>query len=246
MLLLVFLTAAFLAFRAGRPLLAGIALGCLVLKPQFLVAIPVVLLLTRAWMPLVGLLFSAAAQLVAARLYFGSAVMRAYVDMLRHASRWINLAELPLAPIQMHSMRAFWTLLVPSQAAVLVLYVLSSIVILWMSACIWKSKAPLAIRFSALLLTVVLMSPHLFIYDLLVLAPMFLLLVNWILANRQYPTSETLRLLLYLTFAVPMLGPLSRWTHLQLSVLIFATILWILFCIATRSPQLASIESPVV
>jgi Glycosyltransferase family 87 len=245
-LLLALLTAAFLAFRVGRPLLAGVVLGCLVLKPQFLVGIPAVLLLARAWKPLVGVLASALAQLVLTRLYFGSEVMHAYSDMLLHYSRWIHISELPLAPIQMHSLRAFWTLLVPSHSVVFVLYVLSSVAVLWISASIWKSNTPLAIRFSGLLLSAVVVSPHLFIYDLLVLAPMFPLLVNWIVTNPAHPASPPLRVLMYLAFVLPIFGPLSYWTHLQISVLVFAAILWTLFQIVTRHSELASTESAVV
>jgi hypothetical protein len=54
-LVLACFTAAFLALRANRSRLAGIALGFLIFKPQFLVAIPLVLLLSRAWKPLAGL-----------------------------------------------------------------------------------------------------------------------------------------------------------------------------------------------
>ena len=54
-LVLACFTAAFLAFRADRSWLAGIALGFLVFKPQFLVAIPLVLLLAQAWKTFGGL-----------------------------------------------------------------------------------------------------------------------------------------------------------------------------------------------
>ncbi len=68
-------TAAFLAFRADRNWLAGIALGFLVFKPQFLVAIPLVLLLAQAWKALGGVVVAASAQLAFTRIYFGPAVM---------------------------------------------------------------------------------------------------------------------------------------------------------------------------
>ena len=64
-------TAAYLAFREDRQWWAGIALGFLIFKPQFLVAIPLLLLLSRAWATLAGLLIAAGAQLAFARIYFG-------------------------------------------------------------------------------------------------------------------------------------------------------------------------------
>ena len=99
-----------------------------------------------------------------------------------------------------------------------------------MAAAVWKSSAPLALRFSALILAAVLVNPHLFIYDLLVLAPVLLLLADWAphpaAASIPLPRSP---LLLYLAFVLPLFGPLSRWTHVQLSVPVFAVLLWVLW-----------------
>ena len=221
-------TAAFLALRADRGLLAGIALGFLVFKPPFLIAIPSVLLLAMAWKVLAGVVASASAQLAFSWVYFGSDVMRSYFDTLWHVSRWIGTAELPLAPVQMHSLRSFWTLLVPWREAAFVLYILSSLAAIAVAAAIWKSTSPPVLRFSALTLAAVLVNPHLFVYDLLVLAPVLLLLVDWTLANSHNQHSAALQLLSYLAFILPLFGPLSFWTHLQLSVPVFAALLWIL------------------
>jgi hypothetical protein len=255
-LLLACFTASFLAFRADRGWLAGIALGLLVFKPQFLVAIPLVLLLAQAWSTLAELSASAAVQVAFTWLYFGSAVMRAYFDTLWHMSRWISAAEPGLAPIQMHSLRSFWALLVPWPDVGLALYIFSSIVIIAMAAAVWKSASPLAWRFSALILAAVLANPHLFVYDLLVLAPVLLPLVDWTLAKTRNKTSpqqqgSALQLLSYLAYILPLFGPLSRWTHVQLSVPVFVVLLWVLWRHSTdvASPgadQLASHEVRVV
>lgn len=251
-LVLTCFTAAFLAFRADRTWLAGIALGFLIFKPQFLVAIPLVLLLSHAWKPLTGLLLAAGAQLAFARIYFGPTVMHAYFGTLWHMSGVIGASELSLAPIQMHSLRSFWTLLIPSPQLALVLYILCSIVTVILAAAVWESSAPLSLRFSALTLAAVLVNPHLFVYDLLVLAPALLLLADWTLSNLQHPSAPTLRLLTYLAFVLPLFGPLSRWTHLQLSVPVFAALLWLLFRdfitpdSGTPGHKLATSESPVV
>jgi hypothetical protein len=106
---------------------------------------------------------------------------------------------------------------------------LSSLVAIASAAVIWKSSAPLPLRFSALTLTAVLVNPHLFVYDLLVLAPVLLLLADWALTNPHHSSSAALRLLAYLAFLLPLFGPLSRWTHLQLSVPVFALLLWMLW-----------------
>ena len=221
--------AAFVAMRANRRWLAGIALGFLAFKPQFLVAIPLILLLARAWRILAGLLLSSAAQLAFARIYFGSEVMSAYIGMLRRMPDWIDIAEIPLASVQMHSLRSFWNLLIPGPRVVLALYALSSVAAIWITARIWKSRLPLPLRFAALTVAAVLVNPHIFVYDLLVLAPALMLVVDWCLAKDQHALVPTLEFLAYLAYVLPLFGPLARWTHLQLSVIVFVAILWTLW-----------------
>jgi alpha-1,2-mannosyltransferase len=222
-------TATWLAFRSRKPLLAGVALGFLAFKPQFLVAIPLVFLLARSWTALGGLLLSAAAQLGIARICFGPALMHGYFDMLLHPARWIAAAELPLAPIQMHSLRSFWSLLIPVPAIALPLYVLTSVVAIGFAASLWRSHLSLSLRFSALTLAAILTNPHLFVYDLLVLAPVILLVADYALSHEQAPISPYLRVLAYLAVFLPLFGPLARWTHIQFSVIAFIALLWILW-----------------
>ena len=245
-LVLLCFTAAFLALQADRLWLAGLALGFLVFKPQFLVAIPLILLLARSWKIFLALVISAGGQLAFARIYFGPDIMRAYFDMLLHTARWIDTAELPLASIQMHSLRSFWSLLVPSPTVALALYLLTSIFVVAITASFWKSSSPLALRFAALTFAAVLVNPHLFVYDLLVLAPALLLVTDWMLANPRPASSPLLRVLLYLVFILPLFGPLSYFTHLQLSVVVFVATLWTLHRSVTRGHKLASDESRVV
>jgi hypothetical protein len=146
--------------------------------------------------------------------------------MLWHVSRWIGSAELGGAPIQMHSLRSFWTLLIPWPNLAFGLYILSSIAIIAIASAAWKSSSssPLALRFSALTLAAILVNPHLFVYDLLVLAPALLLLADWSLSHAS--SSSLIGVLSYLAFITPLFGPLSQWTHLQLSVPVFIALLW--------------------
>jgi len=248
-LILLCFTGAYLAFRAQRYWLAGIALGCLVFKPQYLVAIPLVLIFAQAWKPLAALILSAVAQLALTLLYFGPVVMRPYFGMLFRSAVHPTSTELIFSPIQMHSLRTFWTLLIPSPAAVWMLYFLSSVAVIAATVAVWKSAAPLALRFSALVLVAVLVNPHLYVYDLLGMAPVFLLVSAWALNHPPHPFTPALRLLLYLAFLLPLFGPLSRWTHLQLSVPDFAILLcviWRCSCLSIDASPLASRESAVV
>ena len=249
LVLLLCFTCAYLAFHTRRDWLAGIAFGCLVFKPQFLVAIPLVLLFAQAWKPLVALTLSATAQLALTLIYFGPRIIRLYVSMLFHSAVHPSSTELIFSPIQMHSLHTFWALLIPWPAATWTLYLLSSVAAIAATVAVWKSASPLALRFSALTLAAVLVNPHIYIYDLLGMAPVFLLMAAWALDHQQHPFAPAMRWLLYFAFLLPLFGPLSRWTHLQLSVPAFATLLYFIWrCsrLSIGASPLASAESGVV
>jgi hypothetical protein len=239
-------TAAYLAFVGQRNFLAGLALGLLAFKPQFLVAIPLVLLLAGAWKMLGGLLISAAAQLTLTSLCFGRAVMDAYFTRLLHSASHPASTELVFSPIQMHSLHTFWELLIPWRSGVWVFYLLSSLAVIAITSAVWRSPVSVPLRFSALVLAAILVNPHIYVYDLVALVPGFLLIADWLLAKPQHSTRPALSLLLYLAFLLPLFGPLAYWTHLQLSVVVFAAILWNLYRVATDSRKVAFAESAVV
>jgi hypothetical protein len=93
-------------------------------------------------------------------------------------------------------------------------------------------------------------NPHLYIYDLLALAPLLLLMADWAATHLQNPLTAELRVLLYLSFLLPLFGPISRWTHIQLSVVAFSALLCLLWRMspsAISGPrELATSESAVV
>lgn len=243
---LVCFVAAYLAFRARHDVVAGMFLGCLAFKPQFLVAIPFVLLLARAWKMFAATAASACLQVVLTCIYFGRDVMRLYFRTLLHSAANPATTELSLSGIQMHSLHSFWDLLLPWPHAVWFFYLVSSVVVIVLAAAIWKSPAPRALRFSSLLMAAVLVNPHIYIYDLLALAPALLLLTAWVVENRNDRHASALALLLYLAFICPMFGPLARWTHFQLSVVVFAAILCLLYFSLPGADELAMRESRVV
>jgi hypothetical protein len=178
---------------------------------------------------LAGLALSAGAQLAFALIYFGPGVMRRYVGILVHSANAPRTTELTLSPLQMHSLSSFWTLLIPWPRAVWVFYILSSIVVIIMATVVWKSSSPRAVRFSALILAAMLVDPHLYIYDLLALAPIFFLISDWIVSGKLIAAASSLPVLLYLAFVLPLFGPLSRLIHLQLSIFVFVALLWVLW-----------------
>ena len=227
--------AAYCAFKKNREWLAGFALGSLIFKPQFMIGIVVILLAGRAWKSIGGILVGLLLQMGLSWAYFGTAVMRTYVITLWRLPQTIESLEPGVSQAQMHSLRSFWILVFPWPGISGVFYVISSIAVLYIAARAWKSSGPLSLRFCILVLASVLVNPHLFIYDLLVLAPVFLLGSNWMIKHSGHPSSSGIRALLYLSFLLPLFGPIAIWTHVQLSVIAFLGLLIILVSILRES-----------
>lgn len=228
-------TLMFFALRGKRELLAGIALGCLIFKPQLGVAAAVVFLAIGAWKIVAGALVSAAAQLSIGILYYGIGPLRTWVHTLSNVGGVLPLLE--PKPYQTHCLRTFWSMLVPWPGLASLAYVVSAIVVLIAAIALWRREfaVPLIVRYSALLFATVLVSPHLTVYDLVILAPAILLLGDQLIATSTVESRLT-GTLLYLVYALPLLGPLARWTHVQLSVLAMSALLYVIWKTSWMKP----------
>src|ERR1022692_2086853 len=177
-------TAAFFLLRDERPFLAGLALGCLIFKPQLGIAAAFVFASTCAWRVIAGGVLSATAQLAVPALYYGAESLRAWVRIMSGVVYNVSVVE--PRPYQTLSLRTFWTMLIPGRALPFALYVVSALMILGLTASLWdgvwsrRPAVPLALRYSSLLIASVLVAPHLLVYDVAILAPVFLLLSDWI------------------------------------------------------------------
>jgi hypothetical protein len=215
-------TLMFLALQRQNKFAAGLAFGLLFFKPQLGLAGFLIFLLAGEWRILAGASITAVSQLAVAWVYFGGAVIREYFRHLYDAPALFALLEPKL--YQLHSLAGFWQLLGLAPRIAGAAYVFSTVLVVALAFRTWQSAGSLEVRFAALLLASVLVAPHLTIYDLVILAPAFLLLANWT-ASEYAPT---IRVLLYLCFVLPIAGPLARWTHLQTTVLAMAFLLYLL------------------
>jgi alpha-1,2-mannosyltransferase len=211
-------TVMFFLLHDQRDFAAGLVLGCLIFKPQLGLAAGVVFVGIGAWKVVAGAALSAVVQLSAGVVYYGIQPLRYWFELLRNARPVMTLLE--PKPYQTHCLRTFWSMLVPWAQVSYILYVCSAITVIALTIVCWKKNppAPLALRYSALLVATVLVAPHLTVYDLIILTPAFLLLADWLLAQASSSSIRRLATLLYLIYALPLIGPLTRWTHVQLSV----------------------------
>ena len=134
-------TVAFFALRAQREFLAGLALGCLIFKPQLALAAAVVFVVTLNWKVIAAGGVSATAQLAAAWLYYGPGPLRDWMHTLLNLPSLLTQLEPRL--YQTHSLRTFWTMLVPWPAVSLALYVTSALLVSALTVACWRSHVSL-------------------------------------------------------------------------------------------------------
>ena len=212
----------FTLLQSGRTFFAGCALGLLIVKPQLALLLGLLCLARGGWKLALGVASAIGAQFVAPVIVFGVPVLRNYLRALSEAPAMASLLE-PKA-YQLHSLRSFFSLLLPYwNRASLGLYAISALaaaLIFWNA---WRSQGHPPLRYSAFLVATVLVSPHLTVYDLVLLAPAWLLFADWLAANWAHPRAPTLGGLLYLATVATMAGPLASVIRVQPSVpLLFA------------------------
>jgi glycosyl transferase family 87 len=229
---------AYLGLRGRKPFFAGMALGLLVYKPQLGIAAAILFVLTLEWRLILGGLVTAASQLGIARVYYGKICLLDYVHALRNLGQNARLLEPKL--FQMYSLRSFWQMLLPWPRVAFALYLISALIVLVLLYRTWRSPGPLSLQYAAFLVATVLVDPHLTSYDLIVLAPAFLLIGDWILGNSAAEGSEKTKWLLYLSYALPLFGPAIRGLHVQAAVPAFFLLLTALLAHSSQRMSLRS------
>ena len=230
---LLLLAAMLVPLCTTRNFLAGLTFGLLVFKPHFGLAGSVVLAINREWRMLLGAATGASLQLAVAWLWYGTDALVGYLEFISRPELSLMMLETDL--FKSHSLRTQWTLLLPSQSLALAGYGVTSIAILVRMTGYWRSSAPTRLRYSALLITTILVSPHVFAYDLVVLLPAFLLIVDWSLAHPSDRHSPLLRLLLGIAFVSPFLHLVAQFTRIQVSILTLLALLVVVTRLETSS-----------
>ena len=170
----------------GRLFAAGLVLGLLAYKPQYGLACGVFALAMRAWPLVAGAVLSAVAQLAIAWLYAGTGIMQQYAATLLNAPQQLDVLQ-----SNRHLMQSLLALtqLVPGGTTVtLVLYVVLALLAVALTWRTWQRTTDPRHRFSALTLCGLLISPHVYVYDLVLLTPA----VAW-LGDRLLDSPERLR-----------------------------------------------------
>ena len=235
----------YFSLRTRREVLAGVCLGLLAYKPQLALAPACVFVagcflgretgsarhpgmtsgmtggLTRygARKVILGATVALIAQFLAAWFWYGTGPLIAYAHVLTRIGSSAKILEPKL--YLMHSLRAFWELLLGRSEAAFVLYILTAGLAILLAILFWRKPVALEQRFVVMLLVTVLVAPHLTVYDLVILAPALLWIGDWL----QTHAAPRIAWLLYFSYVLPFAGPTARWTHVQLSVICLAALI---------------------
>jgi alpha-1,2-mannosyltransferase len=236
---LLFVATALFALRHGRPFIAGLAIGCLAFKPHWLLAAGAVFMAVREWRVVAGALTAAAGQTGITFLLVGPAVMSAYWRTLQTVQRLGDVLE----PYPGDSLRSFFKVFLPWEPVALLAYLLGAVATQYLAMRIWRSRAPFEVRSSSVVLATLLVSPHAFPYDLILLAPVYFLLANWFADHPSRPPSRAISYTLCVLFVAPLLRMLPAPLRLQFSVTAMALLLVWLWQAARSGETTASIRS---
>jgi hypothetical protein len=145
--------------------------------------------------------------------YAGTGAMRSYIGTLSHLNQNIALVEEKRHLLL--SLSAFFDVLLPAPRLALAAYVAFALLV-WAAAWrVWKSAAPLGLRYSMLLVATALTSPHFYVYDLLILTPAMFLTADWLL-RQESSHGRILFSCVALLYIVPLVGPVTaRTLHIQ-------------------------------
>jgi hypothetical protein len=232
---LIAFTAAFFCFRGKQPLLAGMALGLLMYKPQFGVMAAVVFVLTLEWKVIAGALITGGGQIAAGALYYGKPTLDAYFGRIVHVNE--NASALEPHLDRLHGLMAFWQMLLPWHGVVLALYAATALVVIAITVWCWRSKAPIELRYAVFLLGSALVNPHLTDYDLVTVVPAFLLIGDRILLGDESVERDEARVLTYAAYCLPLFGPLLKTFHVQLSVPAYVALFLVIAAVIRKQGQ---------
>jgi hypothetical protein len=212
-----------LALLPKRPVLAGALLGLLVFKPQLAVLAPFVLLLSGNWRGLCGFAVSAGLFVLASLLVSGPDMWQQFFSLSGFSFSLVS-EGLILPWSKMGSLFVSARMLGLPPLPALLLHGLGAVVALVAVAGIWRSpSAPQGLKSAAVLLAALIVTPHQFDYDLVLLLGA---LAFWHegLKGEWKPEEKLVAALLW--FGPLFTTPLAGATNLGLLPLLLLAALW--------------------
>jgi len=180
-----------LAMLDRRPALAGILLGCLSIKPQYGVLFPLVLVATGRWRVVWAAAVTVILLALASWLCFGAAPWQALMASMARANQLV-LADGGMGFEKLQSAFGLVRSLGGSERLAWAIHGTMTAAIAVALCLLWRSRARDEVKAAALALGIVLATPYLLVYDLVLLAVPTACLVRLGLATGFHPAERVL------------------------------------------------------
>ena len=203
----------------GYPLLAGIALSLIAMKPHLGIALAIVMLAMRVWRVVAGVVLGCIVQAVLSVTVCGTTALAAYVRTTIAVLRDPRIIE-AADPRHLHALRTSLERFLPGGLAAIG-WVVASALIAWVTVKAWERSDDWSLRFATLLLATLLISPHVQTYDAILLAPAVLWIARWAMASHRVSVVVELAVL-----SVIFLLPSVRIAGLPLTIPLMTWVLW--------------------
>jgi hypothetical protein len=204
--------------KQSRPLLAGCLLSLVAVKPHLGMALAAVLPLMGLWRTIGGIVLGGAAQAFLTFAICGPGATTAYITTTLRVLRDPSLIEPD--PASGHALRMSLDAMAPGHVASIG-WLLASAAVIWLTVRTWRVHHDWRLRISTLLLSTLLVSPHVQAYDAILLAPATFWLGEWALASRQRPT-----LLGLVALSALFVAPWARIWTIPLTLPVLVWLLW--------------------
>lgn len=223
-----FVIAALFAFGlhslfAGRPIIAGVALGLIAIKPQYGLLIPVALAAGGYWRAFAAAGATVAAQVALPTAIFGPEIWAGFFETMRAArTEIIEAGAIGFEKIQSVFAEARFL-----GAPVAFAYALQGLVAAALAFAVfrlWRGKAPAEIKGAGLVVAAVLATPYAVDYDLVILAPAMALLIREGIRAGFLPFEKSI--LLFAAIAPVIARPIGSATHVSLGLLALLALFW--------------------
>jgi hypothetical protein len=207
----------------GRhPVLAGVLVGLMTIKPHLAILFPLVLVAGSHWRTFLSAAVTAVTTFALAVVAFGQDALRSWVDGMGLVGSAIDVGALPVYKF-VTPYTSFRLLGIPEVPSLL-LHVCVALSAAWVVWTLWRRSTDIAVRGSALVLGTFLVSPYAADYDLAVLAfPIAWMALTGI--ERGWLRGD--RNLLALAWMLPIVvAPIAAATHAGTAPIVLGLMLW--------------------
>lgn len=236
---LIAVVVAWLALGKGRRWVAGLALGLLWYKPTLALGVAALLLIAGEAQLIAGFGLAALLQFALGWMWAGTPVM---IDYVKTLSGFVAAGGIPASqPEHLHSLLGFWRLLLGRGVITTALWMVSGGVVLIYARRAWHRAGPdRSLQIAIVALTAVLLAPHLYVYDLVLLAPALVVLWTWSERVPGLSGVRGLQWLVGLAAVAPLSDAVAVVWPLQLSTCVLTALVIQFARVVTRRPAVAS------